>query len=197
MGGCGRRTGWRRVGWRKSLSSRSRPVVSYRVSVPKGERVAVTTSEQAFTDFAREAQQRLNVALTAAYGPETGHEATAEALAYGWRHWDRIRPMSNPYGYLYRVGQSKARRFRIWSRPKLCPALTVTYASNPEPWIEPGLPAALGKLSRRQRTAVVLVHGFGWTQAEAADLLGVSRTTIARHLDRGLAALRRELKVAA
>jgi DNA-directed RNA polymerase specialized sigma24 family protein len=159
--------------------------------------VAVTTSEQAFTDFAREAQRRLNVALTAAYGPEAGHEATAEALAYAWRHWDRIRPMSNPHGYLYRVGQSKARRFRIWSRPKLCPSLTTAHALNPEPWIEPGLPAALEKLSRRQRTAVVLVHGFGWTQAETADLLGVSRTTVERHLDRGLAALRRELKVAA
>lgn len=157
--------------------------------------MVVAASDETFTEFARRAQPRLNVALTAGYGPETGHVATAEALEYGWRHWDRVKTMANPVGYLYRVGQSRARRFLAWSRRKPCPSLPRT--SNPEPWVEPRLPAALGRLSRRQRIAVVLVCGYGWTQAEVADLLGVSRTTVEQHLQRGLATLRRELKVAA
>jgi hypothetical protein len=49
-------------------------------------------------------------ALAAAAGIEAGREATAEALAYGWEHWDRVGSMENPVGYLYRVGRSKARK---------------------------------------------------------------------------------------
>lgn len=117
----------------------------------------IATADHTFTSFVHSAQDRLTVALTAAYGPETGHEATAEALSYAWRHWDRIAEMDNPVAYLYRVGQSKARRHLAWLRRRACPPVP----SKPEPWIEPALPGALQALSRRQRTAVVLVCGFG------------------------------------
>ncbi len=156
------------------------------------------TEERTFTDFVRDAEPRLSVALTAAYGPEAGHEATAEALSHAWSHWDDVRTMTNPVGYLYRVGQSRAGRFLRWSRKGLCPAaggIEHAAADGYEPWIEPGLPAALRRLSRRQRIAVVLVCGYDWTQSEVAGLLGVSRTTVEQHLGRGLSRLRRELKV--
>lgn len=157
--------------------------------------MSTVTTDRGFVEFARRAEPRLNVALTAAYGPDTGHEATAEALEYGWLHWDRVGVMENPVGYLYRVGQSRARRLLVFSRRRVCPSVPQR-VSNPEPWIEPGLPGALARLSRRQRTAVVLVCGFGWTQAEVGELLGVSRTTVEQHVQRGLKRLRRELKVA-
>lgn len=48
------------------------------------------TDEDQFTRFVHQAQPRLQAALTAAYGPETGQAATAEALSYAWRHWDRV-----------------------------------------------------------------------------------------------------------
>jgi RNA polymerase sigma-70 factor (ECF subfamily) len=63
------------------------------------------------------------------------------------------------------------------------------------PWVEPGLPAALGKLSARQRQVVVLVHGFEYTHQEVADLLGISRSSVQNHVERGLATLRSELEV--
>ncbi|MFW2339069.1 MAG: RNA polymerase sigma factor [Acidimicrobiia bacterium] len=155
------------------------------------------TDEDQFAGFVRQAQPRLQAALTAAYGPETGQAATAEALSYAWRHWDRVIDMQNPIGYLYRVGQSRARRYLSWWRRQPCPALDERTIGNPARWIEPGLPAALEKLSRRQRITVVLVCGFQWTQTEVGELLGISRTTVEQHLSRGLARLRRELKVAA
>lgn len=151
----------------------------------------IARTEDSFTAFVHSARDSLNVALTAAYGPETGHEAAAEALAYAWRHWDRVNAMEQPIAYLYRVGQSKARRHLAWLRRRACPPAP----SSPEPWIEPALPGALQTLSRRQRTAVVLVCGFGWTQREVADLLGVSRSTVEQHLTRGLSRLRHYLKV--
>ncbi len=63
------------------------------------------------------------------------------------------------------------------------------------PWIEPGLPDALNKLSARQRQVVVLVHGFEYTHQEVADLLGISRSSVQNHVERGLARLRSELEV--
>jgi RNA polymerase sigma-70 factor (ECF subfamily) len=158
--------------------------------------MSLRTEDELFTEFARGAAPRLNVALTAAYGPEVGHDAASEALAYGWQHWDRLRGMDNPAGYLYRVGQSRARRLRKWWRRVPCPPVP-EWASNPEPWIEPGLPGALRSLTRRQRVAVVLVCGYGWTQTEVAELLGISRTAVEQHMERGLRSLRRDLKVAA
>jgi len=132
---------------------------------------------------------RLRRAFIAAYGPEVGAEATADALAYAWEHWSRISDMQNPTGYLYRVGQSKARRYR--RRPARLP-LPETVA---QPWIEPGLPRALERLSERQRQAILLCHGYGWTLTEVGELLDVGPSTVQRHIDRGMRKLRAQLGV--
>ena len=153
-----------------------------------GEPVAVTQARrEAFTRFAREAEPRLRIALAAAVGQDLGADATAEALAYGWEHWETICEMENPVGYLYRVGRSRVRHPR---RLRLPP---VPVAHLPE--VEPALPAALAKLTDRQRVVVVLVHGFAWKHREVAELLDVDTPTVATHLRRGLAKLRKHLKV--
>ena len=142
-----------------------------------------------FADFVEEVGGKLRHALISAYGPEAGAEATADALEYAWEHWDRIQTMDNPAGYLYRVGQSKSRRYR--RRPTVLPTLTET----PQPWYEPDLPKALGRLSEKQRVAVLLCHGYGWTRAEVAELLGVNASTVQRHLDRAMDKMRDSLGV--
>ena len=145
--------------------------------------------EQAFTRFVKETEPRLSYALAAAYGPEVGADAAADALGYAWENWEKVRTMDNPAGYLYRVGQSHSRSYR---RPrKLFPAI----APADVPDIEPGLPSALESLTRNQRVAVVLIHGLAWTEHEAAELLGVSRSTVRTHAERGLSRLRTALEV--
>ena len=67
--------------------------------------------------------------------------------------------------------------------------------SNPAPWVEPGLPKALARLSERQRVVIILVHSLGWTFAETAELLGISIGTVETHVQRGLSRLRRSLGV--
>lgn len=138
---------------------------------------------QTYTTFVEETQPRLRQALVARFGPDEGSEATAEALAYGWEHWDRIGTMENPGGYLYRVGQHKG--MRRWRRPVLPPPPPYS-----DPIVEPGLPGALARLSHRQRTAVLLVHSFAWTLEEVADVMGVSVSTVRNHLRRGMEKLR-------
>jgi DNA-directed RNA polymerase specialized sigma24 family protein len=57
-----------------------------------------------FEGFVRESEPRLRCALVAAYGFEEGRDATAEAFAYAWEHWERVRQMPNALGYLFRAG---------------------------------------------------------------------------------------------
>ena len=57
------------------------------------------------------------------------------------------------------------------------------------------MPGAMAALSERQRVTVGLVHGYGWTQQDVADLLHLSPGTVKNHLDRGMAKLRRALGV--
>jgi RNA polymerase sigma factor (sigma-70 family) len=166
-------------------------VIIFRISLVyllRDTGLMMTSSD--FETFVSTAERKLSFALAAAYGPELGREATAEALAYAWEHWDRLSVMSNPIGYLYRVGQSRVRRHR---RQRTRTGHDT--AKGREPWVEPALPAALAALTQRQRVAVVLVEGFGWTQAEVAELTGTSRSTIQKHLERGLTSLRAELGV--
>ncbi len=149
--------------------------------------MGVKTRTDSFTEFFELAQPRLKHALVAAYGSEVGVEAAADALAYGWQHWEKVRDMDNPVGYLYRVGRSRARRFR--RRPLMLPPIH----PNPLPWVEPGLPVALTRLSERQRVSVVLLHCLDWSYREVAELLGVSLGTVQSHERRGLERLRVDL----
>jgi len=140
-----------------------------------------------FAAFFALAEPQLRRALVAAYGGERGREATAEALAWAWEHWSKVDDMDNPIGYLYRVGRSRTRgrRHRVVFVP----------VDRAEPWIEPGLGAALAALTERQRFAVGLVHGYGWTLREVADVCGLRITTVQNHLERGTARLRSLLGV--
>ncbi|HEY7468718.1 MAG TPA: hypothetical protein VIC07_04205, partial [Acidimicrobiia bacterium] len=52
----------------------------------------------AFTEFARVAEPRLRLALGAAFGFDLAQEATAEAIAFAWEHWDRVTRAANPVG---------------------------------------------------------------------------------------------------
>ena len=136
-------------------------------------------------------QPRLLRALVAAYGSERGCEATAEALGYAWEHWRRVRRMEHPLSYLYRVGQSRTRPRK---RPPML-AWDVPVNTDGVSGYEPGLPAALASLTEAQRVAVVLVHGYGWTLREVAELTAVAVSTVQSHTERGLTKLRTALEV--
>jgi DNA-directed RNA polymerase specialized sigma24 family protein len=145
------------------------------------------TEEAEFRVFLAETGPRLRRALSSLYGPERGREATAEALAYAWEHWHKVRQLSNPTRYLFRVGQSKTRTRKvrsIFERPE-----------DHDPWHEPALAGLLAELPDRQRMAVVLIHGFGWTLHEVADLAGIKVTSVQNHLERALSKLRSGLEV--
>lgn len=148
------------------------------------------TKLSGFEEFFAGSERPVRFALSARFGFEGGREAAAEALAYAWEHWDRISVMENPAGYVYRVGH----RVGVRTTKKVQP-VDFSRPASEDSSFEPKLPSALSDLSHRQRTVVVLVHGLGWTQQETADFLGLSTSTIQKHLERGLEKLRRVLGV--
>lgn len=145
--------------------------------------------EAAFVEFARRIEPGLRVALVAAHGVDRGLEAANDALLHGWRHWDRVGGMENPGGYLYRVGERRARRRR------LSPFVPRESPVDGSRWVEPRLSRALEGLSERQRQVVVLAASYEFTHREIADLLGISPSSVQTHYERGMAHLRDALRV--
>lgn len=147
-----------------------------------------------FAAFFDAAERRLRLALIGAFGVETGRDAAAEALAWGWQNWERLQEMDNPTGYLYRVGRTSG--LRAIER-----AAGTTHIGDvdvqPSAWempsYEPNLATFLADLPEQQRVAVWMVHGLGFTNQEVADLLECSRSTVATHVRRALAKLRHHL----
>ena len=142
-----------------------------------------------FVTFVADVEPRLRRALVGCCGVDLAHDATAEALAWAWEHWDRVREMVNPAGYLYRVGRSRVRNRKDPVLPPVEPARM--------PDVEPGLPLALASLTEKQRAAVWLVHACDFTYGEAAEAMGVSVTAIGTHVSRGMQRLRAALEVRA
>ena len=100
--------------------------------------------------------------------------------------------MDNPVGYLYRVGQSAS---RACTRPRPIPFERHQPIAGEVLVIGPELSAAINRLPVQQRTVVMLVHAFGWTQRDVAELLDISRSTVREHLDRAVTRLNHDLEV--
>jgi len=149
-----------------------------------------TTTASAFERFVGEVEPRLRRALTATYGPTVGREAALDALSWAWEHWDRMQQIDNRAGYLYRVGQSAATRLLSTRSGALLPPGPPMEAPEPTPELAP----ALGRLSEQQRATVMLVHGYGMSLREVADVLGISVSTVREHVARGMDRLRAELE---
>ena len=135
--------------------------------------------------FVSEAAPKLRRAFAARFGLGIADDVTAEAVAYAWNHWDRVASMANPVGFLFTVGCSKARKYRRWGRRIAFPVESVRPIESRRDLFD-----GLRRLSDDQRVAVVAVHGYGWTYAEVAEILGVSTTAVTNHVHRGLAKLR-------
>jgi len=143
-----------------------------------------------FAEFAADAGERLRRVLVSGYGVEIGNDVCADALAYAWEHWERVKGLDNRVGYLYRVAQSSHRRHRRWRRR---PPFPIAPAQNSEP-LDPELGSALGQLPRHQRSCVMLVHVYDWTYQQTADALNLPVSTVNNHVHRGLVSLRKALE---
>jgi len=141
-------------------------------------------------------ESRLKRAFVARLGLDVGLDVTAEAMAWAWANRAEVAEAENPLGLLYRVGQSRSRRYLRWRRRESAAArFPVERVVDRPTLVEPGLERALGDLDADHRTAVVLVHCFQWTYPEVAELLDVPLHTVRNRVHRGLAQLRSSLGI--
>jgi DNA-directed RNA polymerase specialized sigma24 family protein len=141
-----------------------------------------------FDTLIDQVRSRLLPALVARWGIEVGSDLCADAEAYAWEHRAEVTRMENPLGYLYRVSQSRSRRYVRWMRRTTFPS-RLPETVHEDPQLHETL-QLLSVLTEDQRVCVLLVHGFGWTYAEVAALLGVTRPVVNHNVSRGLARLR-------
>lgn len=129
-------------------------------------------------------------ALVARFGTDVGADAAADAIAWGWEHGRAITSMANPGGYLYRVGQTSARRAHRRVHRSEFPVEPVW---TDAPHLGGDVFDALHRLKADQRVAVLMVHGYGFSYRETADVLEVSESAVRNHVHRGMRRLRSEL----
>lgn len=140
-----------------------------------------------FERFVADARPRLWRAFVPVRGLDGADEAVAEALAWAAGNRHRLTELTNPVGYLYRVGLTR-------SIPPAQPTTLPAPADVAIPDIEPRLIPALLALTEHQRTAVWLVHACGWTYDDVATAMEIGRSTVGTHVARGLDGLRTRLE---
>ena len=136
---------------------------------------------------------RVLAAVTVVCGASSGRveDATTDAFVKALEKWDSVSVMDSPTGWVTRVAIYKARRsFRragrlseLLNAERLEAVFSDSYKN-----------AALGKLSYRQRRAVVLHHVDGHTQAEVAKELDIAPGTASATLSQARRKLRVELE---
>ncbi|MEV8372298.1 SigE family RNA polymerase sigma factor [Kribbella sp. NPDC056861] len=124
-------------------------------------------------------------------------DVVQEVAIKAHRHWDRVAAAANPEAYLRKMVVNEYLSWRRkWSRfvprPEIFTAETVADHADQQADRDE-LIAELAKLPRRQRAVLVLRYFGGLTDAEIADLLGCSGSTVRAHASRALATLRIEL----
>lgn len=118
-------------------------------------------------------------------------DAADEAFARCLLHWERVRSMGSPDGWVYRTALNELRRIarRRALERRLLRRLPPS-APSPAPSVT-GLLDALGDLPPRQRTAAVLRYVADLPEADIAVAMGVTRGTVASTLSDARHALAR------
>jgi RNA polymerase sigma-70 factor (ECF subfamily) len=145
------------------------------------EETVVGSPVATFEEFFRAEQRRLHQALFAITGSRTEAEDVGqEAFLRLWERWDQVSEMGDPVGYLHRTAINV---FRDRSR-RLLLAMKRAVGAAPRPdeydAVEARSVAAsiLGQLPPRQRAAIVLTEGLGYSAEEAGELLGIKGSTV-------------------
>jgi RNA polymerase sigma-70 factor (ECF subfamily) len=133
---------------------------------------------------------RLAAALV---GPHDAHDVSASAFArvtasHDWGHVDNrraylLRAVRNEAHNLYRTRGRRWRRDIAGVRP----------TASDDQQTDVDVYRALAKLSLRQRSVVFFAYWHDMTEADIADLLKLSRSTIHRDLRMARARLRKDL----
>jgi RNA polymerase sigma factor (sigma-70 family) len=122
---------------------------------------------------------------------DRSEDIAQETIIYGRAHLAELRDPAKLRPWLRTIAaRSARRRTRVW--------LTLGNEDRVAVLHDPALGIdasdAMARLPHRERQAVVLVYGMGYTQEEVGDLMGISRGTVAASIWRARQKLARALR---
>jgi RNA polymerase sigma-70 factor, ECF subfamily len=138
-------------------------------------------SPQPFEEFFEAERLRLHrVLLTITRTHTEAEDIAQEAFLRVWERWDRIAEMQDAAGYLHRTAMNvfRDRRRRLALAVKR--AVRIAPAPDEHEAVEARSVAAslLSALPPRQRAALVLTEGLGYSSDEAGVMLGIKGSTV-------------------
>jgi len=168
-----------------------RLVASAGISIPE------TVSEpQSFEDFFQAESPVLFLRLCLITGNRhEAEEVMQDAFLSLFERWDRVRDMEDPTGYLYRTA------FHAFRRRSRRAALAVQRTFGLAPAVDEFAAAddrqvvyqVLAGLTRRQRTALVLMELLGYGSEDAGRMMGVRASTVRALASQGRSKMREVL----
>jgi RNA polymerase sigma-70 factor (ECF subfamily) len=140
--------------------------------------VTVVPSEAFALFFRNNSGPVFRALLAGTLNRAAAEDATAEAFARAFAHWDTVATHPSPSAWVLRVAWNCYKSsWRKWeSRWSADPLEATPFA--PEPWSDPELVAAIRALPPCQREAITLVGLGELTPTQAARVLGKPAGTV-------------------
>ena len=159
------------------------------------ERPEPAETPRSFEELFHAEKTRLYGALCVLIGdPAEAEDLAQDAFVRVWSAWDRVGAMDDPTGYLYRTAMNGARsRYRrsvLALKRQLRPRDHRDELSMVEE--RAVLIRCLGRLTHKQRAAIVLLDLLGLSSEEAGTALGMQPGAVRTQASRGRAELRRQ-----
>ena len=122
-----------------------------------------------------------------------GEDLVAEAFTKAWASWRKVRGLAAPRAWIIRTALNA--HVSWWRRHRREVALgSHDHTAAPVALaLDSSLVAALRRLPVRQRQVVALRLLLDLDTVTTAEVLGMSASTVATHLQRAVAALRRDI----
>jgi RNA polymerase sigma-70 factor (sigma-E family) len=136
----------------------------------------------------------LRVVLISVGDRQLAEDLVAEAFTRAWTSWPKVSEHPSPRAWIVRTALNA--HVSWWRRRRREVALAdydTAGAASLYPGLDSSLVTALRRLPSRQREVIVLRLLLDLDTATTAQTLGMPAGTVASHLHRGLAALRRDI----
>jgi RNA polymerase sigma factor (sigma-70 family) len=136
----------------------------------------------------------LRIVMVSVGNRALGEDLVAEAFTKAWASWRKMRGLAEPRAWIIRSALNA--HVSWWRRHRREVALSShdnTAATSSDPALDSSLVTALRRLPVRQREVIALRLLLDLDTATTADMLGMSGSTVATHLHRAIATLRRDI----
>lgn len=156
--------------------------------------------EQGFDFTVRSDTGRLfSLALSILRDEGEAQDAVQETLVRAWRSWNSLSRTDHVSRWLTRVcvnyciSRRRYLRSRGWPQLQM-PELAASRGHVGSSAQNVDMDRAFRRLSLKQRAAIALTYGYGYTDEETAAFMGCRPGTVRTHVARALATLRKELR---